>query len=257
MAEKQEFWTEERLKTGIYVLIAGILIIIIAIAGWWYYLNKPEGSTPPVLQRSINEAKARLKKNPNDMDAHVQLAQLYLQNKQYADAIAECKIIIKADKENEVAYALYGIAEDEQGNTKKAIEYYKKTIEVGEKKRRSNTNPAIVQARFRLGKIYLDQKKYDEALVQFRTLADQNGMDSDSRYYIGLTMYRKGGYDEAINWLEQAVKFVPDYYEAFYTLGQAYEKKGDKAKAIEAYKSALKAKPDYQEAKDALAKLEK
>ncbi len=82
-------------------------------------------------------------------------------------------------------------------------------------------------------------------------------MDADSRYYMGVTLYRMGKYDKSIEWLEKAVKFVPDYYEAFYMLGQAYEKKGDKAKAIEAYKKALSAKADYQEAKDALARLEK
>ncbi|MFA5867508.1 MAG: tetratricopeptide repeat protein [Actinomycetota bacterium] len=257
MAEKQEFWTEQRLKTGIYVLIAGIVIIIIAIAGWWYYLNRPEGSTPPVLQRSITEAQAAIKKNPNDINARLTLAQLYIQNKQYNDAIVECKLVIKSSKNNEIAYSLMGIAEDLSGDKKTAITYYKKTIDLGAKKEMSGLNAALIQARFRLGKIYLDQKNYDGALVQFQTLADTNSMDADSRYYLGLTFYDMKQYDKSIEWLEQAVRYVPDYYEAFYKLGQAYEKKGDKAKAIDAYKKALKAKPEYQEAKDALARLEK
>ncbi len=257
MAEKQEFWTEQRLKAGIYVLIAGILIVTIAIAGWWYYLNRPEGSTPPVLQRAMDEAKAAIKKNPNDIGARITLAQLYIQNKMYDEAITECKLILKSSKDSEYAYSLMGIAEDLSGDKKAAEKYYLKAIELGSKKSMSQLNPAIVESRFRVGKIYLDQKKYDKALVQFQTLADQNAMDADSRYYMGVTLYRMGKYDKSIEWLEKAVKFVPDYYEAFYMLGQAYEKKGDKAKAIEAYKKALSAKADYQEAKDALARLEK
>lgn len=257
MAEKKEFWTEQRLKTGIYILVAGIIIVIIAMAGWWYYLNKPEGSTPPVLQRAMDEAKASIKKNPNDIGARITLAQLYLQNKMYDEAIAECKLVLKSSKDNEYAYSLMGVAEDLKGNQKAAEKYYLKAIELGSKKTMSQLNPAIVESRFRVGKIYLDQKKYDKALLQFQTLADQNSMDADSRYYLGLTLYKMGKYDKAIESLEGAVKFVPDYYEAFYTLGQAYEKKGDKDKAIEAYKKALKAKSDYQEAKDALARLEK
>jgi tetratricopeptide (TPR) repeat protein len=257
MAEKQEFWTEERLKKGIIYLIIGIVVVAAATFGWWYYLNKPEASTPPVLQRQINDALARSKKNPNDVGAHILLAQLYLQDKRYDDAITECNLILKKNKGNEYALSLMAIAYDENGNKSAAIKYYKQAITAGTKKQNSGLNPAVVESRFRSGKIYLAQKNYDLALVQFQTLADQNSMDADSRYYLGVTFYDMKQYDKSIEWLLQATKFVPDYYEAFYQLGQAYEKKGDKTKAIAAYKQALKGKADYADAKNALARLEK
>lgn len=257
MAERNEFWTEQRLKTTITWLTIGIIAVIIAMVGWYWYLNKPEAATPPVLQRSIDDALAKIKKNPNDMDAHLQLAQLYLQNKQYDESKTELKIIIKKDKENEVAYVLLGIVEDSTGNKKAAVADYRKAIEFGSKKPQRQLNPAITEARFRVGKIYLDQKNYDYAMNEFMVLADNNATDADARYFLGLTYYRMGKYDQAIQSLEQATRFVPDYYEAFYTTGQAYEKKGDKAKAIAAYKAALKGKSDYAPAKEALSRLEK
>jgi tetratricopeptide (TPR) repeat protein len=255
MAEKQEFWTEARLKKGIIWVVGGILVVILATAGWWYYLNKPEGATPPVLQRAITDALAREKKTPSAIGPHIELAQLYIQNKQYDDGIVECDLILKIQKDNEFGLSLKGIAYDLKGNQTAAISYYQKTIALASKRGMSALNPAIVESRFRLAKIYLDQKKYDAALVQFQTLADQNAMDADSRYYLGLTFYKKGAYDKAIDWELQATRYVPDYYDAFFVLGQAYEKKGDKAKAIAAYKSALKGKADFKEAKDALARL--
>jgi len=255
MGGKQEFWTEARLKKGIIAFAIGIVIIIVATFGWWYWLNKPEGSTPPVLQRAIDEAEAKVKKNPSDLDARTLLVQLLIQDKQYDDAMIECKILLKSDKENELVYALMGVIEDEEGNDKAAIKNYQKAIDLGEKKKMSQLNPAIVESRFRMGKIFLDQKKYDNALLQFQLLADQNAMDADSRYFLGLTFLKMGAYDKAIEWEEAATRYVPDYYEAFYVLGQAYEKKGNKQKAIAAYEQALKAKSDYEEAQDALDKL--
>lgn len=257
MAEKKEFWTEARLKKAIIWVVAGIVIVAAATAGWWYYLNKPEGSTPPVLQRSIDDAKAKAKKTPKDINVHFTLAQLYIQNKQYNEAISECNIMLKLQKDNEYAYSLLGIAYEAKGNISKAIEFYNKAIKTGSGKQQASLNPALVEARFRLGKIYLDQKKYNEALVQFQTVADSNSMDADSRYFIGLVAYRQGFYDKAIDSELAATRFVPDYFDAFFVLGQAYEKKGDKTKAIAAYKAALKAKPDFKDAKDALARLEK
>lgn len=258
MAEKQEFWTERRLKQGIIALVVGIAIVAAGIFGWYYWLNKPEGgSVPPVIQRQIDEAKAAIKKNKNDIGSRIALAQYYIQIKNYDDAIAECQLILKTNKENEYAVSLIGVSYDLKGDQKNALKYYQKTILLGEKKKMSQLNPAIVEARFRSGKIYLSQKNYDMALVQFQALSDQNATDADSRYYLGLTFYQMGKNDKAIEWLEKATRFVPDYFDAFYTLGQAYEKQGDKAKAIAAYKQAIKSKPDFQEAKDALAKLEK
>jgi tetratricopeptide (TPR) repeat protein len=261
MAEtaKKEFWTESRLKKGIIWLIVGIVLVAGATAGYWYYLNMPEGSTPPVLQREIDQAMASIKKNPKDLAAHITLAQLYIQNKDYDDAIIECKNVIKADKEKEFAiysYALMGIAYEGKGEEKTAIANYKKAIDIGDKEEMSRLNPGVVESRFRLGKIYLDQKNWDGALLQFQTVADQNSMDADSRYYLGLTFYRMGQYDQAIESLEKSTQYVPDYFEAFYLLGASYEKKGEKEKAIAAYKQALKGKADYAEAQDALDRLQ-
>lgn len=249
--------TEQLLKKGIWVTAAAIVAVVIALGGYWYYLNRPSGEIPPVLQQSIDQAKADVTKNPNNLDAHVKLAQFYIQAKMYDDAIEECTIILKIDKESEFGMSLMGVAYQEKGNTDKAVTYYKKAIEVGEKKKFARINPAVNEARFRLGQIYLDRKKWDDAINIFKPMVERNAIDADSKYYLGLAFFGKGQYDAAIEQFEAAIAFVPDYAEANYALGQTYEKKGDRKKAAEAYKAALKYKPDYAEAKTALARVEK
>jgi tetratricopeptide (TPR) repeat protein len=256
MAEEQGFWTEARLKSGITWLIVGIIAIVLAgAAGYWYYYLKPVESTPRIIEKAINEALAAAKKNPNDLGPHITLAQLYIQDKRFDDAIVECKLILKIDKKNEYGMSLMGVAYEAKGNITTAIKYYKQAIATADVKQWANINPARKEAMFRLGKIYIDQKKYDDAIKIFDPMVKADKMDADSRYFLGVAYLRKGEADKAIELLLVATRYVPNYYEAQFALGQAYEKKGDKASAIKAYEMALKYKSDYTEAQDALNRL--
>ncbi len=257
MNGKREFLTEERLKKGIWITGIGIIVALAALFGYWYYLNRPASGPSFILQKSITEKEQQVKKQPNSKSTHLELAQLYLQAKRFDDAIDECKAVLKLSPEDSVAYTFMGIAYEEKGNTKTAIDYYNKAIKKSESSEMKGLNPAFTESVFRLGRIYMDQKKYDKAIELFTKSVQYNSIDSDARYNLGLAYLRSGKYDQAIEQLSVATRYVPDYYEAQYALGQAYEKKGSKEEAIKQYKLTLKYEPDYKPAKDALARLEK
>jgi Tfp pilus assembly protein PilF len=68
---------------------------------------------------------------------------------------------------------------------------------------------------------------------------------------IGSYLIQQGNYDEAITWLEMALK-APRYdspHFAHLNLGRAFELKGLWFEALEEYKIAMKAAPDYELAK--------
>ncbi len=255
MAKSGEFLTEERLKKGIWIVSIAIAIVAVGILGYWFYLNRPPTAVPEILQTTIKELEKKVKENPNSLEAHAELGQLYLQSKRYDDAIDEGKTILKISKDNSFGNALLGMAYEAKGKTKTAIDYYKKAIERSEQEEMKGLNPALTESTFRLGKIYMDQKKYDEALELFQKSVSYNTIDSDARYNLGLVYLRQKKYDEAIEQFNTAVKFVPDYYQAWYRLGEAHEKKKNEKEAIEAYENALKYNEDYKEAKEALDRL--
>lgn len=254
MADK-ELLTEERLKTAIKWVAIGILIVILATAGWWYYLNRPKESVPKILQKAYDDAKKKVDKNPNDMGARVELAQMYLKMGEYDSALAELNFVVKQKKADAYVHVLLGIVYEQKKETNKAITEYKKAIDMDRKEPMKGVNPALSEGLYRLSDIYLSQKKYDEAIKYLTEAVVLNQIDSDSLYKLGVAYYRKGDYDNAITNLVNAVRYVPNFYEAQYALGQAYEKKGDKEKAKRAYEAALKENPQYEQAKTALDKL--
>ena len=84
----------------------------------------------------------------------------------------------------------------------------------------------------------------------------KNAIEVDSDYGnpyndIGSYLIQQGNYDEAITWLELALKakrYESPHY-AHLNLGRAYELKGLWFEALEEYKTAMKAAPDYELAK--------
>lgn len=255
MAEKPEFWTEARLKKGITWLVVGIVVVVAGMAGYWYYLNRPQTGVPTVIQRQIDTARADITKDPKMIEPRIRLGQLLIQANDFNGAIAELQAALKLQKDNDIAIVLIGVAYEEQGKTAAAVKQYKTAIEASKAQKMNKLDPAVTEAMYRLANIEINEKEFSSAATLMQQVSASNSMDSDAHYYLGLAYNGLKKYDDAINELVQAVRFVPDYYQANYALGQAYEGKGDKDSARKAYEAALKYKSDYQPAKTALDKL--
>ena len=66
-----------------------------------------------------------------------------------------------------------------------------------------------------------------------------------SYYNIGYLYEKKGMFDEAVFYYEEALKIKPDFTEAITNLGNIYEKKGDFDMALAQYKKALILNPSF------------
>lgn len=71
--------------------------------------------------------------------------------------------------------------------------------------------------------------------------------DAEDYYNLGVTLEKRGRYDEAAKAYRQAILMRPDYTEAYYNLGISLDDAGKYIEAIEAYKQVVKLKPDYED----------
>jgi len=238
-----------------YAVIAIIIVLVtgggyVAYKQWW-----PQREISELSQKAIDSAAKAVAKDPKDADARVKLANLYIGEGMYGDAKTELEAALASNKNHIAALALLGTVYEEDGQISKAVTYYKKAIDLSDKTEFKSLNPYMYESIYRLGSIYIDQKKYNDAISVLEKGVKINQMDSDLRYKLGIAYYMAGKTDEAVTQLEEAVKYVPSFAEAYYWLGRAYEKKGEKDQAKAAYESAIDNKPDYKEAEEALNKL--
>lgn len=144
--------------------------------------------------------------------------------------------ISKAQEYLERAYRLQmdGRYEDAITNYKMSIEFY-----------------PTAEAHTFLGWAYSFLGDLDRAIEECKKAIEIDTDYGNPYNDIGSYLIQQANYDEAITWLELALKASkyesPQY--AHLNLGRAYELKGLWFEALEEYKKAMKISPDYELAK--------
>jgi tetratricopeptide (TPR) repeat protein len=146
--------------------------------------------------------------------------------------------------EGHMAFALIAVSEKDQ---KAAETEYKGAIAVDPK------NP---RAYFRLGYLYLGQKRVDEALMQFRQYAKWAPDDPNSHDSLGEALLEKGSYDEALREYDKALALNPRYPSSLYGTARCYEGKGIKSEALSSYRKFLALDPKGESAETARKRVE-
>jgi tetratricopeptide (TPR) repeat protein len=144
--------------------------------------------------------------------------------------------ISKAQKYLEKAYKLQldGRYEEAISNYKMSIEYF-----------------PTAEAHTFLGWAYSFLGDLDRAIEECKKAIDIDSEYGNPYNDIGSYLIQQGNYDEAITWLEIALKakrYESPHY-AHLNLGRAYELKGLWFEALDEYKKAMKAVPEYNLAK--------
>ena len=145
------------------------------------------------------------------------------------------------------SYFYAGTLEADTGNTEKAIEHYKKTIEIIE------SDPSLMQMELplgnfndvylKLGELYHQQGDVDTAVAYFKRALELNPALAERFITQGQHAFDEMNYQEAIASLNTHLLLFPEDVSAAYLLGQSYEAKGDIDNALIFYKRTLTLDP--------------
>lgn len=93
---------------------------------------------------------------------------------------------------------------------------------------------------YSLGNVLRDQKRYDEALEQFKKAVDADPNFAFAHNGLSSTYYCLDNLDLAEKEGRLAIKLKPDYALAYYHLGLVLERKNDLKNALDAFNQSLK-----------------
>ncbi len=135
-----------------------------------------------------------------------------------------------------------------EGDLETAIQLYQKSLEL---------HPTPEAYTF-LGWAYSFQGRFDDAIEECKKAIQQDPDYGNPYNDIGSYFIETGRYEDAIPWLEKALK--ASRYESYcyphYNLGRIWEAKGEWFRAIDCYQNALRENSEYPLAQKALARLQ-
>ena len=97
------------------------------------------------------------------------------------------------------------------GNYDKAIETYKKAIEI---------RPDYANAYFNMGLSYVKKGNYDKVIEAYKKCIEYEPENARAYYLIGWSYGNKGNYDKAIEAYKKAIEIKPDNANAYYYIGK-------------------------------------
>lgn len=157
--------------------------------------------------KAIESYKKAIEHNPKKVSAFHTLGHIFSDSKEHNLAIKYMENAVILDPKY---FICLGEVYWKAGNTDKAIESYNKAID---------QNPKTALAYYRLGQIFSDTGKHNQAIEYMEKAAN---LDPEYLDNLGFVCHSAGSMDKSIESLKKAIEFNPNNFEAYSLLGSIY-----------------------------------
>jgi tetratricopeptide (TPR) repeat protein len=166
---------------------------------------------------------------PDSEEVVLNLARLYAESGDYDHAAKEIEAVAVADRTPKMETAL-GTAYDQLKRPKDAIAAYQRAVDM------EPGDPRTLNA---LAQALLLDDQLDEALKQYRELAEEDSENAGVLVHIGEILRRQGKYEDALATIRKARKIKPEDLEAGYNEGLLLDVLGRYDEAAAAYEKMV------------------
>lgn len=191
------------------------------------------------IDTAIEQYKDSLKQD-NTTLVHLSLASTFIKKNDYPKAIEELNQAISLDPQAIEPHALLAILYSAKGEPDLAAGEYEAAL-----KGASKLQPQNIDIYKSLGSIYLQQKKFKEALDTYKLILELSEDDAEAHFYLGGIYYELKSFEAAERELKAAIELKPDYHEALNFLGYFYVERDKNLEQAEAMiRKALVMQPE-------------
>lgn len=232
-------------------------------------------------QRALDAVKEARGLAPSDADVDVASARIYLMMSDYKQTFNALREALKKDPQNADAYFIGGLANEEMGDTVKAIDSYQNTVARNSKhydalkqlgvlfsikhdpmaidylRNAAHVRPKAPEPLYILGMFYQDNNEPDKALSVYQEILQVDSTFKLAHYNTGYVyLVYKQEFDKAIESFNRALKLDPEYVDAMYNRGYAKELSHNYSGARSDYEQVLRMKTNNDNAVKGLNRLD-
>lgn len=210
----------DQLTSLMLVAVLGVSVVFGAYYFWDRYIHP--GDMSPV-ELGISHLEQVVQTNPNDQNARLSLIQYYIDNENYPEAIEQSQQVLNAYPDNPGALLLLGIAYTKTNQYQIAIDTLEQFATLRRETQVIQNDTVLETSLYYIGKNYLLLNQPLQAIEALSGALEIDRTDADAMYLLGSAFAQQGQYQQAIDSYIDAVRFVPDYAEAYHGMSVCYK----------------------------------
>jgi len=173
---------------------------------------------------------AKIKQKNNGINSAVRKAKTLINKGDYDKALEIYSQLIEENPADADAWCNLGLLYYHKGEIEEAEQAFLKCIEY---------DPEVLEAYFNLGRLYQSNREFEKALTYYKEVVTRNEEDGIAYYYMGQCAKAVGRIDDAVAFLDEAIRLQPNNLEVGVALATLYVERGDYQKAEDALRVIL------------------
>ena len=251
----QKFNDTHQLKSLLWISLLALILVSGIFGGFYYWDRYIHLNDKTPLEAGIRTLKAEAEANPEAPEPRLALAEYYLQYQSYSKAIEQATQVLNAYPDSDRALLILGMANKLSGDTELGVAYLERFTDIRRRLPSAEIDPALQMSLYHLGDSYLQLNRPADAQKVLSEAITISASDADSLYLLGKATFMLGKPDEALIYYQHAVRFVPDYAEAYAGMVDSYTALNEPDYAAYAQGMQAFSQKDYQKARDILSPL--
>jgi len=194
-----------------------------------------------ITQERITRYQKKIRKDPADLDAHRELATIYLQRREPEKAGRELASVVRLDPQNRQAYVTLASIDDNLGKFQEAMVAYSRALSLTsdeQQVQRLVTSLMLVTAK----NLYVNGR-FEQSIREFSEVLKNNPDNTLAHFYMGLIYSSEEEPVKAADAYQQVLRLLPSHLGARLNLAASYEKMNREEDAIAEYNKILQANP--------------
>ena len=207
------------------IIVVGVLLILVLTAfSAYYYWDRfaPRGAASPT-EIAIQEAIQAVKEDPQNPDLRLNLARLYYENRMYDLALEQTQQLLQVAPDSQEALLIAGMSHVRLGHAAEAIPLLQKVIDVRKESATAKSDMILEMLYYFVGESYIKKGEFAEAIAPLQEAMTIMPTDADAAYQLGLAYQGLGKHEDAVEQFHAAVRFVPDFSEAYEGMITSYK----------------------------------
>ncbi len=221
-SQKRRQLSTRGIQRLIWLVLAALATSLVLFGGYYYWDRYVHLGDKSPLELDIEQMEEIIRKDPQNPEARVAIAEHYLNQGMYPEALDQTKQVLSAYPENESALLVSGIAYVRLNQPEAALDPLEKFTALRKDQPMAGADTILEAAYYFLGESYVKLDRPAEAITALEAALAISSTDADAIYQLGRAYQANNQPEAALERYHKAVRFVPDFIEAYSGMIESY-----------------------------------